>query len=105
MGQLVIVNAPSSFTFIWSAIKPWLAKETLAKVEILGSEYREALLELVDADSLPTILGGNCTCGDTANAGETCKLNSAGPWKEGRVGWGPNSRIDRGEVDSDDSSS
>jgi len=36
MGQLIVVNAPASFTIIWSAVKPWLAPETVAKVDILG---------------------------------------------------------------------
>ncbi|KAG9315901.1 CRAL-TRIO domain-containing protein [Chiua virens] len=62
MGQLAIVNAPSSFTFIWSIVKPWLAKETVDKVDILGKDYKEVLLQLVDAVNLPATLGGNCTC-------------------------------------------
>lgn len=53
MGQLAIVNAPSSFTFIWSVIRPWLSKETADKVDILGSDYKDVLLNLVDAESLP----------------------------------------------------
>ncbi|EEB87082.1 hypothetical protein MPER_15726, partial [Moniliophthora perniciosa FA553] len=56
MGQLAIINAPSSFTIIWSVIKPWLAKETVEKVDVMGKDYKERLLELVDADSLPSIL-------------------------------------------------
>ena len=87
MGKIVIINAPSSFTFIWSVVKPWLAKETAAKVDIHGSNYRDALLSLVDAENLPSEFGGSCTC--HANGGQ-CHLSSAGPWMEGRVGRGPN---------------
>jgi CRAL/TRIO domain len=86
MGQLAIVNAPSSFTFIWSVIKPWLSKETVEKVDILGSDYKEQLLQLIDADCLPSTLGGTCEC--TEEGG--CQLSGAGPWLDGRVGWGPN---------------
>lgn len=88
MGQLAIVNAPPSFTAIWSVIKPWLSKETAEKVDILGHNYKDVLLKLVDADSLPSSLGGTCTC---EHAGG-CHLSGAGPWLDGRVGWGPNAK-------------
>lgn len=88
MGKLAIVNAPSSFTFIWSVVKPWLAKETVEKVDILGKDYREVLLQLIDADNLPTIFGGNCTCSGAGG----CELSSAGPWMEERVAKGAMAR-------------
>ncbi|KAI6122494.1 CRAL-TRIO domain-containing protein [Pisolithus croceorrhizus] len=78
MAKLAIVNAPSSFTFIWSVVKPWLAKETAEKVDVLGSDYQGVLLELVDAESLPATLGGKCTC---EHAGG-CDLSGAGPWMD-----------------------
>lgn len=95
MAQLAIVNAPSSFTAIWSVMRPWLAKETVAKVSVLGSNYQKALLELVDAENLPETLGGTCTCedcteialddgkGGVAEMGR-CAFSSAGPWMIGR---------------------
>jgi hypothetical protein len=76
MGQLAIVNAPSSFTFIWSFIKPWLSKDTVNKVDILGSDYQEVLLDLIDEENLPASLGGKCEC----EGG--CEFSFAGPWKE-----------------------
>ena len=85
MGQLAIVNAPSSFTMIWAMIKPWISKETAAKVDILGSDYAKVLLELIDEENLPSTLGGKCTCAEHGG----CHLSGAGPWMEGRVGWGP----------------
>lgn len=78
MAQLAIVNAPSSFTTIWSFIKPWLAKETVAKVDVLGSDYQDVLLSLIDAENLPAALGGTCQCE------EGCEHSNAGPWSEGR---------------------
>lgn len=92
MGQLAIINAPSSFTIIWNVIKPWLSKETAEKVDILGSDYQDVLLSLVDAENLPASLGGNCTCDEEGG----CALSGAGPWQEGRVGWGPKSKAQRG---------
>ncbi|KAI6014866.1 CRAL-TRIO domain-containing protein [Pisolithus microcarpus] len=81
MAKLAIVNAPSSFTFIWSFVKPWLAKETAEKVDVLGSDYQDVLLQLVDAENLPTTLGGKCTC---EHAGG-CDLSGAGPWRDERL--------------------
>jgi hypothetical protein len=103
MGQLAIINAPSSFTFIWSIIKPWLAKETADKVDILGSNYREVLLELVDEDALPSVIGGGCHCGGEGDDGRGCALSGAGPWLEGRVGWGPNTKkVQQDSIESRD---
>jgi hypothetical protein len=76
MGQLAIVNAPVSFTFIWNIIKTWLSKETTDKIDILGSDYQEVLLRLVDKENLPASLGGACECE------EGCQYSCAGPWKE-----------------------
>lgn len=81
MGQLAIINAPSSFTFIWSMVKPWLSKETVEKVDILGKDYKDVLLQLVHVDNLPTVLGGNCTCSGTGG----CNVSSPGPWMEERL--------------------
>ncbi|OJA08807.1 hypothetical protein AZE42_01308, partial [Rhizopogon vesiculosus] len=80
MGQLLIINAPSSFAFIWGMIKPWLAKETVEKVDILSSNYREVLLEVIDAEDLPVTLGGQCTCESEGG----CDLSGAGPWMDER---------------------
>lgn len=94
MGQLAIVNAPSSFTVIWSFIKPWLSKETQEKVDILGKNYEEVLLEMIDEDSLPATLGGKCSCEDTGG----CHLSGAGPWLDGRQGWGPKAKKEADEA-------
>ncbi|KAL4253824.1 Phosphatidylinositol/phosphatidylcholine transfer [Pleurotus pulmonarius] len=96
MGQLAVVNAPSSFTFIWGIIKPWLSQETVDKVQILGADYREELLRLVDEDALPSVLGGKCTCADEVDGADgeksACHLSGVGPWLDDRVGWGPNAQ-------------
>ncbi|KAK1229865.1 hypothetical protein PQX77_007037 [Marasmius sp. AFHP31] len=96
MGSLFVINAPSSFTMIWSVIKPWLAKETADKTDVLGKDYKERLLEVVDADSLPSILGGNCRCEEAGG----CQFSAVGPWLEGRKGWGPNSTKASKSMDS-----
>lgn len=91
MGQLAIVNAPSSFTMIWSMIKPWISKETADKVDILGADYAQVLLKQIDAENLPKSLGGTCTCENEGG----CPISGAGPWMEGRVGWGPKAQARR----------
>ncbi|KAI3607698.1 sec14 cytosolic factor [Moniliophthora roreri] len=88
MGTLAFINAPASISMMWNVLKPWLAKETQEKIVLFGKDYKERLLELVDADSLPKVLGGKCTCPEAGG----CHLNGAGPWLQNRKGWGPRSQ-------------
>ena len=85
LGKVAVINAPSTFTVIWNVVKPWLSKETAAKVDILGSDYKDVLLDLVEPENLPSSLGGTCICAEAGG----CQLSGAGPWQEGRAGWGP----------------
>lgn len=80
LGKLLVINAPSSFTIIWAVVKPWLAKETIAKIDILGTDYKDVLLTYVDAENLPSTLGGDCTCEGLGG----CAFSCAGPWMDGR---------------------
>ena len=61
-------------------MKPWIAKETAAKVTIMGSDFRPTLLELIDEDALPARLGGKCTCDGLGG----CMKSNAGPWMHER---------------------
>ena len=79
-AQIIIINAPVYFTAIWAIVKPWLAKETAAKVDILGANYQEVLLRDIAPESLPEYLGGICTCADLGG----CRMSAAGPWLVGR---------------------
>jgi hypothetical protein len=85
MGQLIILNAPTSFTTIWSMIKPWLAPRTLDKISILGAnqpDQHTTLLDLVSPENLPVALGGTCTCScsstDATDAANSISSTSAG---------------------------
>ena len=83
MGQMLVINAPTSFTAIWTIIKPWLSPRTLEKISVLGTDqYHAVLQDLVPPENLPTFLGGTCTC-DSARGG--CTLSNAGPWMVGRA--------------------
>jgi len=60
--RLFIINAPWLFSSVWALIKNWLDPVTKQKVEVLGSNYSNRLLEMIDADSLPVEFGGRCAC-------------------------------------------
>lgn len=61
MHKMLIVNSPTFFTATWRIIKGWLDPRTAAKIEVISSKSagEKRLLELVDADLLPTDYGGN----------------------------------------------
>jgi hypothetical protein len=76
MGKFFIINAPWTFSAIWTIIKPWLDEVTVSKINILGSSYKEQLLAHMPAESLPKEFGGTCRCVGG------CSLSDAGPWNE-----------------------
>ena len=79
LSKMFIINAPTLFTAVWKMIKGFLDERTASKVEILGSNYEKRLLEAIDAENLPTYLGGTCEC---ANG---CQNSDIGPWNDGTV--------------------
>jgi len=50
LGQMVICNAPMTFTTIWAVIKGWLDEKTREKIKIKGKDYKKTLLQYVDED-------------------------------------------------------
>ena len=74
MGKFYIINAPWAFSAVWSAVKPWLDEATVAKIDILGSNYKDKLLAQIPAENLPKDFGGKCQCSPS------CSLSDAGPW-------------------------
>ncbi|KAI9343530.1 CRAL-TRIO domain-containing protein [Obelidium mucronatum] len=73
LGRMFIINAPLLFQGVWTAVKGMLDEATVAKISILGANYKAALLDAVDAANLPAEYGGACTCG-----GAGCR--AADPW-------------------------
>lgn len=61
-SKIFVINAPPWFELLWIVVSPFMSTNTLQKVEILGEEYRDKLLELVDEESLPSFLGGSDVC-------------------------------------------
>jgi len=74
MGKFYIINAPFMFSTVWNLVKGWLDPVTVAKISILGSNYKPALLAQIDAENLPKEFGGTCSCPGG------CSLSDAGPW-------------------------
>ncbi|GMN32767.1 hypothetical protein TIFTF001_003839 [Ficus carica] len=76
LHRLFIVNAGSGFRMLWKALKAFLDARTLNKIHVLGYNYINDLLEVIDPSNLPTFLNGNCTCSDYGG----CLLSDKGPW-------------------------
>jgi hypothetical protein len=105
MGQLIIMNAPTSFTTIWSMIKPWLAPRTLDKISILGAnqpDQHATLLDLVSPENLPVALGGTCTCtySTTDATDSTSSTNSTTSTSSVTVSSRSDSDVDSSDSDS-----
>lgn len=62
LGQLFVVNAPWIFPVLYKLVKGFLDPKTRTKVHVLGSNFKEKLLEYIDEDSLPEEYGGKCHC-------------------------------------------
>ncbi|KAF9780209.1 CRAL-TRIO domain-containing protein [Thelephora terrestris] len=85
MGKFYIINAPWAFSAVWVIIKPWLDEVTVAKIDILGGSYKDVLSKQIDAENLPEVFGGKCSCPGG------CSLSDAGPWNpndelKGKIG-------------------
>lgn len=79
--QLFIINAGSGFRLLWSTVKGFLDAKTVAKINVLGTDYQEKLLEVIDSSQLPEFLGGSCNC--VSEGG--CMMSDKGPWKDPEI--------------------
>ena len=50
LGQLCVVNAPWSFTTVWSVIKGFLDEKTRAKIQIVGGKAIKELIKHIDEE-------------------------------------------------------
>ena len=57
-GGMYIINAPWAFQMIWKSIKLFLDPGTVAKIKILGSDYKGELSKIMDNDQIPIEYGG-----------------------------------------------
>ena len=77
LGKMTIVNVGFLFRAIWSMVKGFIDPKTQGKISLLKSDYKNELLKLVDADKLPSFLGGTCTCDNFIHG---CLGSDIGPW-------------------------
>ena len=60
-GATFLINVPSWFSVIWSAVKPLVDDVTKQKIKIIGCDppaITEALSENIDLDKIPPQYGG-----------------------------------------------
>lgn len=78
LNQLYIINAGTGFRALWKVLKAFMEARTLAKIQVLGTNYLNKVLETVDPSNLPDFLGGTCTCPATGG----CLFQDKGPWTD-----------------------
>lgn len=71
--KVYIINAAMTFKAIWKLLKTVLDKNTVSKIELLGTNYQKTLIEEIGAENLPVEYGG--TCEDPID-------QPRGPWAE-----------------------
>jgi len=94
---LYVINAPKIFSVMWKVVKPWFDPQTLSKIKIFSTDYKEALLSDIDVDNLPVQYGGNCTKCSTGKC-----LTGGGSWKEHLVNQGQATSTTNEENDDDE---
>mmetsp|Transcript_38738 Transcript_38738/g.86147 ORF Transcript_38738/g.86147 Transcript_38738/m.86147 type:complete len:516 (+) Transcript_38738:123-1670(+) len=73
LGHICIINAPAIFRVLWSFASSLIDARTQSKIEILGSNYIDAVRKWVDNENIPDWLGG-------ASSGSL--LDDVGPWSD-----------------------
>mmetsp|Transcript_8831 Transcript_8831/g.7891 ORF Transcript_8831/g.7891 Transcript_8831/m.7891 type:complete len:411 (+) Transcript_8831:60-1292(+) len=59
LGIGIHVNVPWIFNTAWAFIKRLLDEDIIAKISIIGTEYREILLHHISLENIPELLGGD----------------------------------------------
>ena len=56
--KIFIINTPFAFSALWAIMKKVLPESHVKKIRVLGSSYKKELQKDIDADQLPSLLGG-----------------------------------------------
>jgi hypothetical protein len=77
LHKMYIVNCPGIITMFWNIVKLMLDERIRSKIRFCspGEETKQALLEVIDEENLPTALGGKCQCSPSAISGDSCLPN------------------------------
>jgi hypothetical protein len=85
MGQMLLVNAPWSFSTLWMLLYPMLDPITTAKIQIISSRsaWEKKLFEIVDQSLVPREFGGHAP--DLTPLQQVISLHTAGmDWEEAK---------------------
>ena len=77
IGTMMLLNTSFAFNAVWTFVQPFIDEKTRKKINVLGTKYQSKLLEIVDKENLPSILGGTCTC---SHIEKGCLYSDIGPW-------------------------
>ena len=77
LGSMWVINSGFFFKAVWAVVKGFADEKTRNKINLEGSSYAKKLLEVIDANNLPSILGGTCTCQHIEGG---CMYADIGPW-------------------------
>ena len=79
LSSMYIINANFIFRSAWALCKGFIHEKTRRKINIFGDDFSPALLTIIDAENLPRIYGGTCTCTDSTG---DCVTSNVGPWND-----------------------
>lgn len=77
LKTLFVIKAPKVFPVAYNLIKHFLSEATRKKIQVLGGNWKEVLLQNIDAEQLPVYYGGTLTDPD-GNPRCMCKINFGG---------------------------
>lgn len=63
LGRMMIINAPSVFTWAWRILQGFLDDIQRSKISVHGSdqeEWKAVLFNLISVDQIPMEYGGKC---------------------------------------------
>lgn len=63
-GQVIVLSAPSIFSWFWAILKGFIDEKTQEKISILGADYSDTVIARIGRDNTPLEWKGACTLCD-----------------------------------------
>jgi len=61
--RVIMINVPKWFSFVWRhVLSPLLDSSAKARTFLYGTDYLQALRDLIAVENIPEIYGGKCRC-------------------------------------------